>query len=186
MKNKYYQRSRISEKLFEKLIKKFADDYTATHTSALTQISIRSVNKIYLNLRRCMKEELDREWSLVKQNHKDSIIVSRRPMLRPCKHNGQKILVLVLSQHKNQVHLDVVPDARKSKSNSDLRKRALIVNAQNEQAEQLWRYLDKRLLSFRGLSADTFNLHVKETAFRFNYQEKLYGQLISILERRPL
>ncbi len=186
MKNKYYRRSRINVKLFEKLIRKFADDVTATQTAALTKISIRSVNSIYLNLRKRMAEELDRAWLAVKQNHNEAIIISRRPMLRPCKQQGQKILVLVLSQYKNQVHLEVVADARKNTSTSGMRKKVAPVNAQNKVAERLWQYLDKRLKDFRGLSEATFDLHIKETAFRFNYQRDLYHKLLEMLEENPL
>jgi len=46
-KNRYYRRSRISEKVFRGLIKTFALDLTATDTVELTGLSVRSVNDIY-------------------------------------------------------------------------------------------------------------------------------------------
>jgi len=52
VKNKYYVRSRISEKVFRGLIRAFAMDLTATDAAELTGLSVRSVNPIYLKLRR--------------------------------------------------------------------------------------------------------------------------------------
>jgi transposase len=50
-KNRYYRRSRISEKKFRQLLRCFAMDFTATDTATLTGLSVRSVNSIYLKLR---------------------------------------------------------------------------------------------------------------------------------------
>ena len=50
-KNRYYRRSRISEKKFRQLLRCFAMDLTATVTATLTGISVRSINSIYLKLR---------------------------------------------------------------------------------------------------------------------------------------
>lgn len=54
VKNRYYRHSRISEKKFRQLLRCFAMDFTATDTATLTDISVRSVNSIYLKLRRCI------------------------------------------------------------------------------------------------------------------------------------
>ena len=51
IKNRYYFRSRIGEAKFRQLIRCFALDFTATSTAQLTDISIRSVNAIYLKIR---------------------------------------------------------------------------------------------------------------------------------------
>jgi len=51
VKNRYYFRSRIGEAKFRQLIRCFALDLTATSTAQLTDISVRSVNTIYLKVR---------------------------------------------------------------------------------------------------------------------------------------
>ncbi len=51
VKNRYYRRSRISEKKFRQLLRCFAMDLTATVTATLTGISVRSINSIYLKPR---------------------------------------------------------------------------------------------------------------------------------------
>lgn len=52
IKNRYHKRSRIGEPKFRRLIRYFAMDFTANDTAQLTGISLRSVNTIYLKLRR--------------------------------------------------------------------------------------------------------------------------------------
>jgi len=47
--------------------------------------------------------------------------------------------------------------------------------------EGFWGYAKVRLTKFRGLSKNTFYLHLKESEFRFNYrQENLYSLLLKI------
>ena len=50
-KNKYFIRSRISEKKFREIIKLFSADLTAEQISLLSGISRNSVNKILKNIR---------------------------------------------------------------------------------------------------------------------------------------
>ncbi len=51
VKNRYYSRSRIREAKFRQLIRCFSLNFTATSTTQLIGISIRSVNAIYLKVR---------------------------------------------------------------------------------------------------------------------------------------
>ncbi len=47
--------------------------------------------------------------------------------------------------------------------------------------EGFWGYAKVRLVKFRGLSKNTFYLHLKECEFRFNYRnENLYSLLLKI------
>ncbi|MGK0499284.1 MAG: hypothetical protein ACJAYG_000920 [Oceanicoccus sp.] len=50
-KNRYYKHSRISETKFRQILRCFSMDLTATETSQLCVISVRSINSIYLKLR---------------------------------------------------------------------------------------------------------------------------------------
>ncbi len=60
-KNRYFRRSKISEARFRGLLRCFALDLTATSTSALTGLSVRSVNALFLAIRRRMAEECARQ-----------------------------------------------------------------------------------------------------------------------------
>ena len=51
MQNKYFKRSRISERKFREILRCFCLDLTATNTSILTNISRNSINRIYAKLR---------------------------------------------------------------------------------------------------------------------------------------
>lgn len=51
MINKYFRRSRISERKFREILRCFCLDLTATNTSILTNISRNSINRIYAKLR---------------------------------------------------------------------------------------------------------------------------------------
>jgi hypothetical protein len=51
-KNRYYSRSRITEAKFRQIIRFFAMDFTASDTAKLTDISVRSINTIYIKLRK--------------------------------------------------------------------------------------------------------------------------------------
>lgn len=66
-KNRYYRRSKLSEAKFRQLVRHFALDLTATKCSALSGISIRSVNAIYLRIRVRMLEADESFWSFVKR-----------------------------------------------------------------------------------------------------------------------
>ena len=51
-KNRYYSHSRIAEAKFRQIIRFFAMDFTASDTAKLTNISVRSINTIYIKLRK--------------------------------------------------------------------------------------------------------------------------------------
>ena len=55
-KNRYFKNPKISEGRFRRLLKAFALDLTASDAARLTDISICSVNTIYLRMRLCIAE----------------------------------------------------------------------------------------------------------------------------------
>ena len=53
--------------------------------------------------------------------------------------------------------------------------------------ESFWSYAKIRLVKFRGINKNSFNLHLKECEFRFNNRgEDLYKLLLKIFRNRPL
>ena len=53
--------------------------------------------------------------------------------------------------------------------------------------EGFWSFAKRRLQKFNGVSAETFNLHLKECEYRFNNRNKnLYRELLKLLRRTPL
>ena len=53
--------------------------------------------------------------------------------------------------------------------------------------ESFWSYAKRRLAKFNGVAAHTFELHLKETEFRFNHRHRnLYLALLKLLRMNPL
>ena len=53
--------------------------------------------------------------------------------------------------------------------------------------ESFWSYAKIRLVKFRGIDKKSFNLHLKECEFRFNYRgEDLYKKLLKIFRKESL
>ena len=188
-KNKYYRRSRIPEDLFEKILVAYADDLTAKQTEQLTNVSIRSVNAIFIKLRQQIAHYCESSWEYLDIDDKNDVKVSRTAVERQCEIEGRKILVLVLNEYKGHIYLQIAEDARKHRKPHAGRTQSgqiMSGSAKQEQRNEFWLYLEKRLLKFRGIAAQTFYLHIKETEFRFNYQTKVLEKLKQILEQNPL
>jgi transposase len=58
--NRYYRRSRISEKKFRQILRYFAMDLTTGKTSELTYVTRKSVNSIFQKIRLRLVEECAR------------------------------------------------------------------------------------------------------------------------------
>lgn len=54
MSNQYYWHSRISEEKFRRIVRCFADDLTVTETARKVGLTRKSVNNIFLKIRRCI------------------------------------------------------------------------------------------------------------------------------------
>ncbi len=53
--------------------------------------------------------------------------------------------------------------------------------------EGFWGFARTRLVRFRGMRPETFNLHLKECEFTFNYRgQDIYQLILKILRERPL
>jgi hypothetical protein len=61
LKNRYQKFSKISERKFRPILHNFALNFTASDTARLTGISIRSVNSIFLRLRKRIAQECERQ-----------------------------------------------------------------------------------------------------------------------------
>ena len=189
VKNKYYRRSKISQKRFENILNYFIEDKTASEVGALTNISVRSVNPMFLKIRQRIAQYNESTWRELIEDKQKQVNVSRTAIERPCPQEGRKILVLVLSEFDGYIYLQVAQDARKTrKSQVSHSKPERFLSGINtdEQNNVFWPYLIDRLSKFRGLAEQTFYLHVKETEFRFNYSGLLLPKLKEIILANPL
>jgi len=113
-KNKYYRRSRISAKVFRRLIRAFAMDLTATDAASLTGLSVRSVNVIYLKVRRRIAEHCEAQNPFRGEVEVDeSYFGPKRVRGKRGRGAGSKTIVFGIFKRNGHVYTEIVPDARK-------------------------------------------------------------------------
>ena len=114
-KNKYYLRSRISEKVFRRLIRAFAMDLTATDAAELTGLSVRSVNSIYLKLRRRIAQHCEAQSPFRGEIEIDeSYFGPRRVRGKRGRGARGKTIVFGVFKRGDRVYTQIVPDVRKN------------------------------------------------------------------------
>ncbi|MEM9882610.1 MAG: IS1595 family transposase [Planctomycetota bacterium] len=114
-KNRYYRRSRIAEARFRRLIRAFAMDLTATDAAELTGLSVRSVNDIYLRLRRRIAEHCEAQSPFRGEVEIDeSYFGPRRVKGKRGRGAGGKTIVFGVFKREGQVYTEIVPDVRKT------------------------------------------------------------------------
>lgn len=114
-KNRYYRRSKISEAKFRQLVRCFALDFTATSTAELTGISVRSVNSIYLKIRRCIAASCELESPLQGAVEVDeSYFGAHRVRGKRGRGAYGKTIVFGLLKRQGKVYTEIVADCSKA------------------------------------------------------------------------
>ena len=81
------------------------------------------------------------------------------------------------------VDLGLAKHFRVNHSNNEFARGARLVNG----IESFWSYAKHRLAQFHGVRRDKFELHLKETEFRFNHRRlDLYKILLTLFRNEPL
>ena len=113
-KNKYYVRSHISQSGFRKLIRAFALDLTASEAAAITGISVRSVNNIYLQLRRRIAAWCEAQSPFAGEVEVDeSYFGPRRVRGKRGRGASGKTIVFGIFQRNGCVYTQIVPNCRR-------------------------------------------------------------------------
>ena len=223
-RNCYYQRSRISEYKFRLLIRYFALDLSASDVAELTGLTHKTVNTIFLKIRRRMAEDCERQspFSGGEVEADESYFGARRVRGKRGRGASGKTIVFGLLKRDDKVYTEVVPDCKKATLQAIIRGRVApeavihsdgwrgydglvdvghakhfrVNHGTNEFArgtqhvngiESFWSFAKRRLQKFNGVPARTFNLHLKECEWRFNYRSKnLYQELLKLLRKHPL
>lgn len=115
-KNKYFINTHISEKNFRKILKEFCLDSTAFETSKRLDISIPTINKIYMLIRK-------RIYELAMKNNKEKIcdeveidesyFGARRVRGKRGRGASNKIPVFGLLKRNGEVHTHIVKNCSK-------------------------------------------------------------------------
>jgi len=113
-KNRYFSRSKISEAKFRQILRYFAMDLTATDCAQLSGISVRSVNSIYLRIRRRLAQYCEQVSPLGGELEADeSYFGPRRVRGLRGRGAGQKTVVFGLLKRGSNVYTEIVPNASK-------------------------------------------------------------------------
>ena len=113
-KNRYFKRSKLSEAKFRQIVKHFALDLTATECAALSGVSLRSINSIYLRMRERMAVWCLQRSPLCGELEADeSYFGPRRVRGKRGRGAGGKTIVFGLLKRGDQVYTEIVPDASK-------------------------------------------------------------------------
>jgi len=198
--NPYFPSSKLPEGLFSEIIDCFAADLTATRTSAITGVSVRSVNPVFLRIRQRLAEscESPSPW--------------RGEPAEGAPDAGRRV-VLGLLEQEGAVHAEIAPPALKAPLQSLMRGQSSLQSVLGlrgwrgyhglvdleferfcilglhcgDRLEAFWGFMEARLRKFYGFPGHTFLLHVKECEFRFNNRgQDLRATLRNLLKLRPL
>ena len=113
-KNRYYKFSKISEARFRRLLRAFAMDLTASDAARLTGISLRSVNAIYLKIRRRVAAYCEEQSPYSGEVELDeSYFGPRRIRGKRGRGAGGKTIVFGVFKRNGHVYTEIVPDAKK-------------------------------------------------------------------------
>jgi len=114
-KNRYYKRARICERKFRQLLRYFAMDFTATNVAQLTGLSVRSVNEIFLKIRKRLAEECERQSPFRGEVELDeSYFGARRVRGKRGRGAFGKTIVFGIFKRNGKVYTEIVPNASKT------------------------------------------------------------------------
>ncbi len=114
--NRYYWRSKISERKFRQLLRHFALDLTASGAAQLTGLSRRSVTMIFLKIRARISEEAERAspFSSCEVEVDESYFGARRVRGKRGRGASGKTIVFGIFKRNGCVYTEVVPDCKKA------------------------------------------------------------------------
>ena len=112
--NRYYRRSRISEKKFREIIKYFALDLTANRTASLTGLTHKTVNQIYLKIRLRLTQDCLRQSPFSGEVEVDeSYFGAKRVKGKRGRGAGNKTIVFGIYKRNGKVFTEIVKDVQK-------------------------------------------------------------------------
>ena len=222
MKNKYIKNSRISEKVFRKVVRMYCYDQNATMTARLTGLSRNTVNRLFKLFRLRILEISNAETRLSGEVEIDeSYFGPRRVRGKRGRGARKKIPVLGLLKRNGKVKVEIVDTARMNELLPIIKgevtpesivytdgftsydslvaygyKHRRVNHSKNEFArgrshingvESFWSYAKRRMSKMNGIKRSEFELHIKESAFRWNYRDKkMYNYLLKNFRSNPL
>ncbi len=113
--NRYYRRSKISERKFRQMVRYFAMDFTASDVAQLTGLTRKTVTVIFLRIRQRIAGECERAspYSDCEVEVDESYFGARRVRGKRGRGASGKTIVFGIFKRNGCVYTEVVPDCRK-------------------------------------------------------------------------
>jgi len=113
--NRYYKRSKISERKFRQIVRYFAMDFTASDVAQLTGLTRKTVTTIFLRIRQRVAAECERAspYSGCEVEVDESYFGARRVRGKRGRGASGKTIVFGIFKRNGCVYTEVVPDCRK-------------------------------------------------------------------------
>ena len=113
--NKYYKAAKIREAEFRQIIRCFSEDLTASSTARMTGVSVRSVNDIFLKIRRRLAVIGEAQSPFEgKVEMDESYFGPQRVRGKPGRGAGGKTIVFGILKRGENVYTRIIPNAAKS------------------------------------------------------------------------
>ena len=113
--NRYYLRSKISERKFRQIVRYFAMDFTASNVAQLTGLTRKTVTVIFLRIRQRVAAECERAspYSGCEVEVDESYFGARRVRGKRGRGASGKTIVFGIFKRNGCVYTEVVPDCKK-------------------------------------------------------------------------
>ena len=207
MKNRYCKSSKLSEAKFRLVMKCFALDLTATQTAELVSISRNSINLLFSG-----EFEADESYfgATRVRGKRGRGAGKKKVVFGLLKRNGNVYVQVVPNAKAVTLQAIILGRADiESVIYTDgwagydglvalgYEKHYRVEHGKDEFSkgsgnhingiESFWSYAKHRLTKFKGITSEKFELHIRETEFRFNNRNAdLYKLLLKMLRKNPL
>ena len=222
-KNRYSNRSKISEKKIRDIVRYFALDLDALQIAKITCLNRNTINRYLKAIRERIAEYCQQQSPFSGEVEVDeSYFGAHRVKGQRGRGSYGKTIVFGIFKRNGSVYTEIVPNCAKPTLQGVIRGRVDLEtvihsdgwrgynglvdlgykkhfraqHGHNEFVkskshingiESFWAYAKTRMSKFRGLSRNTFYLHLKECEFRFNNRGKnLYHLTLKIIRNKPL
>lgn len=222
-KNRYSNRSKISEKKIRDIVRYFALDLDALQIAKITSLNRNTINRYLKAIRERIAEYCQQQSPFSGEVEVDeSYFGAHRVKGQRGRGSYGKTIVFGIFKRNGSVYTEIVPNCAKPTLQGVIRGRVdletvihsdgwrgynglvdlgykkhfRVQHGHNEFVkskshingiESFWAYAKTRMSKFRGLSRNTFYLHLKECEFRFNNRGKnLYHLILKIIRNKPL
>ncbi len=191
-KNRYVFRSKIPEGKFRQVLKYFCMDIEALKIASLTALNRNTINRIVKGLRKRMLEECERtpgylfmkpdpDWERFHgqiSGHEGRAASSKAPVFGLISNQGD--IYLQIGTEFESSREDGLREAGNGKD-----------GIEDTVAARYWRdflsYAELRMIKFKGIASPSYELHLKESEFRFNHRnQNLYRVLLKLFRSHPL